>query len=247
MPPLAADRCGPGLDLYCLPYAGGSAAIYRSWTNAISPDIAAKAIELPGRGRRFAEPPTRDLRALVATLMDQIDLRAGRPFAFFGHSMGALLAFELARAVRRESRRTPIFLFVSACRAPQVRRRDEPRHTWSDARLIDELRRLNGTPAELLDNEELLGLLLPVLRADLGICDGYRYEPEPPLDCPILAFGGLEDEQVSATEIAAWSEQTRTRFDLQMLPGDHFFLNASQSLLLQAINAHLAWPARQRA
>lgn len=235
------------LTLFCLPYAGGSAAVYRCWDQLLPPGIVIHPVELPGRGSRFGEPVIDQLEPLVDVLLKTFEAQADRPFAIFGHSMGALLGFELARALRLRHRRPPTHLFVSGCRAPQIGRRKQPRHRLSDSELIDELHRLNGTPAELLANDELIELLLPILRADIEICDTYLYREQPPLACPIVAFGGTQDEQVPEHDIAGWRSQTLAAFEMRMLPGDHFFLNGSRPLLLRAIVHHLGSAARRPA
>jgi medium-chain acyl-[acyl-carrier-protein] hydrolase len=151
------------------------------------------------------------------------------PFAFFGHSLGSLISFELTRRLRRQNAHCPLQLFVSGCYAPQIPNPNPPIHQLPDAEFIEELRRLNGTPQAALDNPELMEVFLPLLRSDIRLYETYVYEPEAPLDCPISAFGGLEDEEVSRQELAAWCDQTRSRFNMQMFPGDHFFWNGKES------------------
>lgn len=161
------------------------------------------------------------------------------PFAFFGHSMGALLGFELARELRRQRGIIPVHLFVSGRRAPQVPDLDPPIHQLPESAFLDELRHLNGTPEEAMQHPELMELMLPVLRADLAISETYVYEHDDPLDCSISAFGGLEDHEVSSDDLEAWREQTHRSFTLRMVPGNHFFLKSSQSLVLQDISRSL--------
>jgi medium-chain acyl-[acyl-carrier-protein] hydrolase len=159
------------------------------------------------------------------------------PFAFFGHSLGALISFELTRRLRRQKTPSPLQLFISGCRAPQIPNPDPPIHQLPDAEFIEELGRFNGTPQAVLDNPELMEVFLPLLRSDIGLWETYVYDHEAPLDCPISAFGGLADEEVSREELAAWRDQTRSSFSMQMFPGDHFFLNGKESnSLLEAIS-----------
>ena len=215
--------------LFCFPYAGGGASIYHDWPERLPSDIEVCAIQLPGRENRFGEPPFANLSSLVDALADVLYPNLDFPFAFFGHSLGSLISFELTRRLRRQKAPCPLQLFVSGCRAPQLPNPDPPIHQLPDAEFIEELRCLNGTPKAVLDNPELMELLLPLLRSDIGIYETYVYDHEAPLDCPIFAFGGLEDKEVSREELAAWHDQTRSRFNIQMFPGDHFFLNGKES------------------
>jgi medium-chain acyl-[acyl-carrier-protein] hydrolase len=218
----------PRVRLLCLPYAGGSAALFHSWQGS-SERFSVQPVELPGRGRRFSERPLSRLDALVGRLGGELLPGLQAPYALFGHSMGALLAFELARWLGRNGGPKPAYLFVSGCRAPQSRVEDETRSSLSDGELINELRRLNGTDPEILGNAELMALLLPVFRADFAVCESYQFEPGPPLGCPITAFGGIQDTRISCNELDAWRVHTSGDFSLQMLPGDHFFLHAARS------------------
>lgn len=161
------------------------------------------------------------------------------PFAFFGHSMGALLSFEVARELRRQHGIVPVHLFASGRRAPQAPDRDPPIHQLPDPAFLDELRLLDGTPEEVLEHPELMELMLPVLRADMAVSETYVYKPEDRLACSISAFGGLQDSEVDYDGLVAWREQTRRSFTLQMFPGNHFFLKSSQSLVLEAVSQGL--------
>ncbi len=225
------------LRLFCLPYAGAGALIFRKWSDTLPRDIEVCPIQLPGRGTRLTEPPFTKLSCLIEALAQALDPLLDKPFAFFGHSLGALIAFELARQIRRQHGVHPVHLFVSAGRAPQIPHRAPPIHTLPDKEFLAELRRLNGTPRELLDHEELMEVMLPILRADFALYETYLYSTEPPLSCPISAFGGLQDRRVSASDLEAWRSQTSASFSLRMFPGDHFFLK--ESLLLQALPQEL--------
>ncbi len=177
------------------------------------------------------------VRAAVQGLLPYLD----RPFALFGHSMGALVSFELARELRKGQGLVPYHLFVSARSAPQLPSQDPPIHNLSDQALVEELRRLNGTPLVLLEDWELLRLLLPIARADFALCETYNHNPnESPLDCPITAFGGLADRKVRLDALEAWRSQTSMFFSLQMFPGDHFFIHGARPLLLSAVSHGLS-------
>jgi medium-chain acyl-[acyl-carrier-protein] hydrolase len=234
----------------CFPYAGGGTSIYRGWGAQLPPYIELCAVRLPGREGRFAEPPLRCMDRLLAQLIEGLLPCLDRGFAFFGHSLGALVAFELARALRREGLPTPAHVFVSGRRGPQLpdaREPDEPAlHALPDAELIAELRELGRVPGDASATSELLDLMLPTVRADLELAETYDYQDEEPLECPITAFGGLEDVAVSRECIAAWRVHTRNRFALHMLPGDHFFLHAMASPILAAVVRELAAGSRMR-
>ena len=163
-----------------------------------------------------------------------------KPFAFFGHSMGALILFELTRWLRRTKNPMPVHLFVSGRRAPQVPDRQPPSHNLPEPEFIQRLRELNGTPQEVLDHPELMQLMLPLLRADFSVCETYEYQVELPLNCPIAAFGGLEDIEVPREDIEPWRTETTGSFSLHMLPGDHFFLHTSQRDVTRVIDQRLA-------
>lgn len=227
------------LRLFCFPYAGGSASIFRAWSDGLPETIGVCAVELPGRGALMRLALYTQLKPLVEAIAQSLLPSLDKPFALFGHSMGALISFELARLLRREYGLTPDHLFVSGRSAPHILDRDPPIHTLPDPVFIQELRRLNGTPEVVLQNQELMQLLTPILRADFAAIDTYQFDPEPPLDCPITAFGGLQDTEVSREHLEAWRTQTIAPFRLQLLPGNHFFLHSAQPLLLQAIAQQL--------
>lgn len=227
-----------GVRLFCLPYAGGSAQIYYDWPKAL-PGVEVCPVQLPGRGRRLREAPFTQLLPLVDAIAAAIDPWLDKPYAFFGHSMGALLSLELARALRRRGSR-PLHLFASGHRAPQLPDRGRILHKLPEAEFMEELRVLKGTPEEVLNNAELMRLLLPSLRADFALCETYRHVQEEPLDCPITAFCGLQDEHFTRSEVEAWSVHTRGGFSLHALPGDHFFLHSAGAKVLDVVAAKLA-------
>ena len=225
--------------LFCFPYAGGAALIYRDWPAGLPADVELCAVQLPGRGNRLREPAFTRLRPLVETLADELLPFLDRPFAFFGHSMGASIGFELARGLRRARTLEPVHLFVSGRRPPHVPSTERHTYELPEPELIEELRQLNGTPKEVLEHPEIMQLLLPLLRADFELVQTYAYEPEPPLACPVSVFGGLQDTEADRELLEQWREQTAAEFSLQMFPGDHFFLHTSRPLLLQSISRKL--------
>lgn len=226
--------------LFCFPYAGGSSAIFRDWARALPPGIEVCAATLPGRGSRMLEPPLTRLSEVVAHLADAITSYLDKPFAFFGHSMGALTAFELARRLRREVGVEPECLLVSGCRAPHLPDSDPPPYALPDPEFVEYLRRLNGTPEEVLEHQELLTLMMPVLRADFEAVSTYAYAEGPPLGCPVSAYGGLRDSTVSREQLAAWQKQTDAGFTLRLFDGDHFFIHQAAPLLISTISSELS-------
>ena len=180
--------------------------------------------------RRFEEPVFDRMAPLVAALTGEPLPYLDRPFAFFGHSMGAIVIFEVARRLRRAGLVSPRHLFVSGCRAPHVHDPRRPMHDLNDVELIEELRRMNGVPAEVLADARLMDLIVPAMRADLSVSETYSYSAEPALSCPITAFGGLSDPKVLIEEMTPWRDQTSVAFALHMLPGDHFFLNQAEAV-----------------
>jgi medium-chain acyl-[acyl-carrier-protein] hydrolase len=219
------------LRLFCFPYAGGGAVIYRSWSARL-PMAEVLPVQLPGRETRLKEAPYTNLLSLVRATGRALLPYLDRPFCFFGHSMGALLAFELARELRREYALSPARIFLSGRRAPGIPRQHKGIHSLPRNEFIERLRGLNGTLPAVLEHTELIELLLPRLRADFAVCETYRYTPEAPLDCGIAAFGGLDDRHVRREHLEGWREQTTGEFKLRMLPGDHFFLHSAQEVLL---------------
>jgi medium-chain acyl-[acyl-carrier-protein] hydrolase len=227
------------LRLFCFPYAGGGAQIFRSWPDKLPEAVEVCAIQLPGRGPRMMDKPFKRMPALVSALTDQLLPLFDKPFALFGHSMGALISFEVARRLQSKHAVEPLHLFVSGLGAPHVPSREHPLHDLPEAELLKALKRLNGTPKELLESDDLMQLLLPTLRADFSVCETYTYRNGSILNCPITAFGGLKDSRLNQKKLEAWRLQTSSSFSIRMFPGDHFFLRTAERLLLQSLSAEL--------
>lgn len=223
------------LLLLCFPYAGGGALAYRPWVTSMPAEIDVLPVQLPGRERRLREPPYVRTERLIESAAPELAPHLDRPFAIFGHSMGALIGYELSQWLRRERGLEPTHLLVSARRAIQLPPDPKEDYKLTDDELIERLREINGTPPEVLEHPELMELMLPLLRADFELNDTYRHKAHPPLGCPMTALGGLEDPEVSKESLEAWSELTDGTFRLRMFPGDHFYLNAQRNLLVQAI------------
>jgi surfactin synthase thioesterase subunit len=180
------------------------------------------------------------MEQLIEALSEAISPYLEKPFAFFGHSLGAVTAFELARSLRTRGLPLPAALFVAGARAPQFRRDHVPPPPPRDAELLKELERLEGIPRDLLENQELLQLALPVLRADTALYRNYIYTEGPALDCDIRAYGGNDDKRISRSEIESWSEQTRRSFSSEMFPGGHFFIRSHEAEFLKALSSDLS-------
>jgi medium-chain acyl-[acyl-carrier-protein] hydrolase len=229
----------PTLRLFCFPYAGGGAFAFRRWAERVPHGVELCGVQLPAREGRFKEPAYTRLTDLVRDLAEVFGSATGVPFAFFGHSMGALVAFALARELRRTHFRGPELLMVSSCRAPQRPDPDPPIHALPEPEFLQELRELNGTPEAIFRDAELLQLLIPILRADFEVCETFEYQHERPLDCPIAAFGGVGDPDVSREDLEAWSEQTSASFSLRMFQGDHFYFADQPAALLEELVGHM--------
>lgn len=236
-PWIASPRSGAdkGVRLICLPHAGANASVYRLWSQGLHTPVEVCSVEYPGHGSRIGESPCSNLVALAHAFADAIVPWLDRPFAFFGHSMGALVAFEASRRLRSEHGFLPFALFTSACRAPHVPDPDPPTFALEEAEFLQELLRLGGTQREVLETPELLELLLPVLRADFEAVQAYEYHAAAPLACPITTWGGLDDEEVTAEALADWGEHTTRAFELRWLPGGHFFPHTDESRLLSEL------------
>ncbi len=240
------------IRLFCFTYAGASASIFRTWAIHLSPEIEVCAVQLPGRENRIKEPLFTQLAPLLQNFIPALLPHLDRPFAFFGHSLGGIICFETARYLCQIKQKSPLHLFISARQAPGEPDLHPPIHQLPDTEFLQELRRFNGTPESVLQNIEFMKFFLPILRADLAIAETYVPIPQPPLDCPISVFGGLEDKVTSPNSFDAWRQQTQKHFKLHMFPGNHFFIRSQQQKILQAIlcdlqhtsiqNLHLTLP-----
>ena len=227
-------RAAPRFTLVCFPYAGGSATIFHEWGRDLPEGVEVQAVRLPGRGTRIREPAMTDMRALVDALAAVVEPEGA--YGLFGHSLGARIAFELARELARRGAPPPAHLWLSGSRAPQLPARRPPIHDLPDPALIAELRNYEGG---LVDNPELLELYLPILRADFALHDTYTHAHAPPLVTPISVFGGVDDPFITREELEAWREHTRASFDVEMFAGAHLFLHGARQPLLARIGRDL--------
>lgn len=227
------------LRLFCFPFAGAGASAFLTWPDGLPADLDVCAIQPPGRDRRLKEPPIRQLSLLVREVAGAVTRLVDRPYAFFGHSFGGLVSYEVARELRRRGARAPEHLIVSASRAPAVPDLRPPSHRFPDDRFIEEVRRLGGMPEEILNDRELLQVFLPALRADFAMLETYVHLRQDPLDCPITAFEGERDATVHGEQVDRWQAETRGRFEKQVFPGGHFFITGERIAVLRRIAAAL--------
>jgi medium-chain acyl-[acyl-carrier-protein] hydrolase len=224
------------IRLFCFPYAGVGASAYRSWPRDLPSTVDVMAVQPPGREARWAEQPFRSVDTLVPATAEALLAHLTPPFVFFGHSLGALVCFEVARYLRRHTKLQPSHMFVSGHRAPQVPNRYPAIRALPDRDFVGRIRdTYDGIPQAVLDSEALLDLLLPCLRADFTAYETYQFREEPPLACSMTAFGGIGDMRVTERDVSAWRVQTQGRFRFQMFDGGHFFVHSRQDEVLSSI------------
>ncbi len=236
------------LTLLCLPYSGASAMVYSRWRRKVPQWLDVQPVELPGRGARFDQPLHTDMRALAMQLAQELKPQIKAPYALFGHSLGALLACEIAHAFRALGCPESAALFASGTAAPTMRADydrgfAEPK---TDAQLIEQLRTLNGTREEVLANEELMSLTLPILRADFLLCGRFQPMQRPLLKCPVHVLGGKADK-ATTEQLIGWSRETHGSFSLDMLAGGHFFIHEHEAKVLRVIKDQLEVHHRRHA
>lgn len=243
---LGEVRPAAALRLFCIPYAGGGFHVYRTWARHLPEWIEPCCVDLPGRGARWKEKPYTSYVPLVEALVEGMGPFLTKPFALFGHSLGALIAFEVARTLRRRGQVAPRAVLVSGRGAPQLPDTRPPIHRLPDHAFAEKIRNYHsaardsaGADPEAPLTSELLELFLPVLRSDFTICETYRYVSEPPLDCHIAAFWGTADPAVAPSDAEAWSEMTVGSLANRSFPGGHFFIRSCEREVLAAIEDEL--------
>lgn len=227
------------LRLFCFPYAGGAASVFTQWQQDL-PTVQVCAVQLPGRQNRLAEPPFTRVEPLADALTAVIRQYGDMPFAFYGHSVGGFVVFELARRLRAAGGPQPAALLIGSCRAPQIPPLWPPIAELPDATFVAALRRYDGMPSALRDHQELLDLALPTMRSDVAMYERYTYVPGDPLACAIFAYGGANGGSAEMAALTPWARQTRGVFRVRMIPGSHLFIEGSRGELLRAIDEDVA-------
>jgi medium-chain acyl-[acyl-carrier-protein] hydrolase len=225
--------------LFCLPHAGGGAAVFRQWADRLAPDIEVVAIRLPGRESRHREAPFTNIEDLVPELMTAVRSLLDRPYAWFGHSVGALIAFEACRAARRLFMAEPLCLMVSGNPAPHLPAQYGPKPGAPESEYLDMLEELSGTPEEIMANRSVLSSMLPMLRADYTMVESYECRLDRPLDCPISILGGTEDPSTRASELEGWRQHTTAGSTLRMITGGHFFITEALDDVIPVVAADI--------
>jgi medium-chain acyl-[acyl-carrier-protein] hydrolase len=225
--------------LLCLPHAGAGASVYRAWGAGFSDVVGVCPVQPPGREKRRGEEPFTHVGSIVSPLAPEVIEAIRPPYAILGHSTGALCAFELAREIRRLGGAEPAHLFVAGRRAPQLPMEVTMLSELSGDELAVVLRRLGGTPEEVLGNHRLLHMIQPLLAADFSVNERYTYHSGPPLATPITAFAATDDMGADRAQMAAWEQQTSAGFRMHTINGGHFavFDHAAhvQSLITDAL------------
>lgn len=229
------------MRLFCLPHAGAGTSAYNIWKRFLPTEIEVCPVQIPGRETRLSEPSCTDCEELIEGITMGIAESLDKPYAIFGHSMGALLVLDLAQSLRSQGLREPNYLFVSGRNATHVPMKHGSIHKMEDDEFLSALAtRYGGMPREILDTPELLEVYLPILRADLTLLETHTYRNRDPLECPIAAFAGKDDTNVSREGLEAWGEHTTGNFESRWLEGDHFYLSgASRGALLEAIGERM--------
>nr|UHJ79950.1 thioesterase [uncultured bacterium] len=222
--------------LFCFPYAGGTASVFTGWSRDLPPSVELVAVQLPGRANRMFEPAHTTMRAAVADLCPAMRTLIDKPYVLLGHSLGSRIAFELARELRRRGERLPVHFISSGSRAPHLRARDRIIHPLPREAFMAELRDFNGTPPSVLENEELMDLYLPLLRADFELAETYSPDEEPPLDCFLSIFSGDRDKDIEESDLLAWRRHFANGGEITLFPEDHFFIDKLRQPVLARLN-----------
>jgi len=240
-PWLSFPKPNPGAEvrLFCLPYAGAGSNVFYKWPRVLAPTIEVCLVHLPGRDHRLKERPYTSMPQLVEALGRQLLPYIDKRSAFFGHSLGGLVSFELARYLRNAYGWQPDQIFVSGCSAPQVTPRFSPIHSLPMPQFLLELERLGGRLDPPSANDQAVSLMLPTLRADLALRANYAYASEASLDCAIKAYGGMEDRHVKYQQLDLWRRETTGPFSLHIFAGGHFFINTAEALVLADLSETL--------
>jgi surfactin synthase thioesterase subunit len=228
------------LRLFCFPYSGAAANVFRLWGKSLPPGIGLCPVQVPGRATRLSEPVILSAQALAQAAVAGLSQELDRPFALYGHSLGGLIAFEVARELRRRGGPSPLHLFVSARVAPQLPLQVAHLHGLPEREFLRRFQeRYNSIHPQVMREPDLLAMLLPTLRADLKVHETYEHQCEPPLAIPISAFGAERDTTVPREQLAPWRDLTTAAFSLRMFAGDHLFIQSEEAAFLAALSDEL--------
>lgn len=228
------------IRLICFHYAGGGASIFHQWGSQLPEYIEVVAVQLPGREDRFKDQPIADINTVTTMLQDELSCLLDKPYAVFGHSMGAILSYEWLRTVKKSNLPSPILYLPAGRQAPHIPNKSPPLYSLSDQEFIDGLlKKYPNTMRPALDNAEICQLSMPKLRADFTLAEGYQYKLGATLDCPILAIAGQQEYCIEDGDLLAWGNHTTNNISTSRLPGDHFFILSSRSALLYFISGKL--------
>lgn len=223
------------LRLICFPYAGGNASTYMSWVQSLPANVELVIVQAPGRGMRMCEPAFTDMQDLVSDLMKSMPKVLNKPYILFGHSLGSRIAFELMSQLKTFSYALPQHFIASGSRGPHIKSNKKPIFHLDEPEFIAELKKLSGTPVDVLENKELMELFLPLLRADFEIADKYCYAATADFNCPISVLGGEDDIEISLLQLESWGELFTSKPEVYLLPGNHFFIDSNKDLVLQKV------------
>jgi len=221
--------------VFCFPFAGAGSSIYRSWIEEMRPEIDVCPIQLPGRENRIQEPAIDNVEQMVAEVIEVIKSYLDTPFAFFGHCIGALIGYELASELKRQFQPAPEHIYVSAFRAPDYENPNRVLHGLTDMEIKEELRGYGGFPDAVLDNDDVMCTLMPMLRADFALHENYGFNGYQRLECPISVFGGDEDHIVRQEHMENWKDRSEAEVNMRIFKGGHFFLSANKEAILEEI------------
>ena len=228
------------VKMFCFPYAGGSASIYRSWSDALGETVEVLGIQLPGRENRLFEQPIDRVQTAVEQVATNIQPFLDKPYLIYGHSMGAIVGFELARYLQQTAPLAPSHLILSSYRAPHLPNRHERIHQLETPQFLSKIESLNGASPIFFQDQELIQLALPMLRADFKLHETYTYVPDTPLSCPMTVLGGTDDSRISEEELSGWEQHTTNIFSLHMLTGGHFFIKTHPDKLFEIVRDVIA-------
>jgi len=230
-------RSGAKIRMICFPYAGGNSSTYMPWVNELPESVDLLAVELPGRSHRFGEPAYRNMEDLIEDLFEAFQILTNKPYILMGHSLGSRVAFELMYRFKQQDLRMPEHFIASGSPAPHIKEKRKELYKLPSDEFKEELRKLNGTPEEVLENVELMKLAEPFIRADFELSETYTYCGNERFNCPISVFHGDKDTEISLSDAQAWEAHFVHSATMHIFPGDHFFIDKNRTNVLKKVNA----------